>query len=184
MFTNLKKSFISRVNDKYVVKYSSHLKFFVILPCDSSIIAICISEWCHFSDVHISQGSIATCLKRGGIFKHEFVANLLPSPLVKKFWKSNNRWWSYDQEFDVLFFYSRCIRNLAMKRMQILCLKYTEIRFPAGLRLDPPASLCAPPDPNHATTQEGHPACKTEWWGAGVVICLERGADLLMGSYF
>ena len=26
---------------------------------------------------------------------------------------------------------------------------------------------------------EGHPACKkTEWWGAGVVICLERGADL------
>ena len=30
---------------------------------------------------------VATCLKRGGIFKHEFVANLLPSRLVKKFWK-------------------------------------------------------------------------------------------------
>jgi len=29
--------------------------------------------------------------------------------------------------------------------------------------------------------QEGHPDCKkTEWWGAGVVICLERGADLHM----
>ena len=27
--------------------------------------------------------------------------------------------------------------------------------------------------------QEGHPACKKhEWWGTGVVICLERGADL------
>ena len=27
--------------------------------------------------------------------------------------------------------------------------------------------------------QEGHPACKkTERWGVGVVICLERGADL------
>jgi len=27
--------------------------------------------------------------------------------------------------------------------------------------------------------QEGHPACKkTEWWGAGVVICLEQGAEL------
>ena len=27
--------------------------------------------------------------------------------------------------------------------------------------------------------QEGHPACKkTEWWGAGMVICLERGTDL------
>ena len=31
--------------------------------------------------------------------------------------------------------------------------------------------------------QEGHPACKkTEWWGAGVVICLERGADLRMAQ--
>jgi len=29
--------------------------------------------------------------------------------------------------------------------------------------------------------QEGHPACKrTEWWVAGVVICLEQGADLHM----
>ena len=26
--------------------------------------------------------------------------------------------------------------------------------------------------------QEGHPACKNEWWGAGVVVRLERGADL------
>jgi len=27
--------------------------------------------------------------------------------------------------------------------------------------------------------QEGHPVCKkTEWWGASMVICLERGADL------
>jgi len=31
--------------------------------------------------------------------------------------------------------------------------------------------------------QEGRPACKkTEWWGAGVVICLERGADLHMAQ--
>ena len=34
-----------------------------------------------------------------------------------------------------------------------------------------------------AGRQEGHPACKkTEWWGAGVVICLERGADLHMAQ--
>jgi len=31
--------------------------------------------------------------------------------------------------------------------------------------------------------QEGHPACKkTEWWGAGVVICLELRADLHMAQ--
>jgi len=30
--------------------------------------------------------------------------------------------------------------------------------------------------------QEGHPACKkTEWWVAGVVICLERGCRLAYG---
>ena len=31
--------------------------------------------------------------------------------------------------------------------------------------------------------QEGHPACKkTEWWGAGMVICLERCAGLRMAQ--
>ena len=31
--------------------------------------------------------------------------------------------------------------------------------------------------------QEGHPACKkTEWWGAGMVICLRRDADLHMAQ--
>jgi len=31
--------------------------------------------------------------------------------------------------------------------------------------------------------QEGHPACKkTEWWGAGMVVCLQRDADSHMTS--
>jgi len=30
--------------------------------------------------------------------------------------------------------------------------------------------------------QEGHPACKNEWWGTGVAICLERDADLHMAQ--
>ena len=31
--------------------------------------------------------------------------------------------------------------------------------------------------------QEGRPACKKfEWWGAGVVLCLELGADLCMAQ--
>jgi len=30
--------------------------------------------------------------------------------------------------------------------------------------------------------QEGHPACKKQWWGAGVVICPKRGADLHMAQ--
>ena len=31
--------------------------------------------------------------------------------------------------------------------------------------------------------QEGHPACKkSEWWGTGMVVCLERGAHLHMAQ--
>ena len=30
--------------------------------------------------------------------------------------------------------------------------------------------------------QEGYPACKKQWWGAGVVICLERVAHLHMAQ--
>ena len=31
--------------------------------------------------------------------------------------------------------------------------------------------------------QEGHPACKkSESWGAGMIVCLERGADLHMAQ--
>jgi len=31
--------------------------------------------------------------------------------------------------------------------------------------------------------QEGHPACKKlEWWGTGMVTCLERDADLHMAQ--
>jgi len=32
-----------------------------------------------------------------------------------------------------------------------------------------------------ARQEDEHPACKKhEWWGAGAIICLERGADLDM----
>jgi len=35
-----------------------------------------------FFCIHISQGSVATCLKRSRIFKHEFVANLLQNQVI------------------------------------------------------------------------------------------------------
>ena len=44
-------------------------------------------------------------------------------------------------------------------------------------------SLSAPALTLLVGRQEEHPARKkTEWWGAGVVICLERGADLHMAQ--
>ena len=42
------------------------------------------SDLRHFSEIRISQGSVATCSRRDGIFKQDFVANLLPSPSVNE----------------------------------------------------------------------------------------------------
>jgi len=39
----------------------------------------------HFWNIDISQGSVATQLRCGGIFKYEFVANLPLSLPVKEF---------------------------------------------------------------------------------------------------
>jgi len=47
-----------------------------VLPCDLSLITIHISDCRLFSHIHISQGSVATSLRCGEMFKYEFVANL------------------------------------------------------------------------------------------------------------
>jgi len=57
-----------------------------------------------FLNIDISQGSVATRIRCGGIFKYELVANLQMSLLVKESWKSVNITRSYGQEFGVLFF--------------------------------------------------------------------------------
>jgi len=55
-----------------------------VLSCDLSLITMHISDCCQFSDIHISQGSVATYLRCGGIFKYQFVANLPVSLPVKE----------------------------------------------------------------------------------------------------
>ena len=59
---------------------------------------------CNFLNIDILQGSVATRLRCGGIYKYDLVANLPVSLPVKEFWKSVNIWGSYGQEFGVLFF--------------------------------------------------------------------------------
>ena len=44
-----------------------------------------ILEHCDFLNIDILQGSVATRLRCGGIFKYELVANLLMSLPVKEF---------------------------------------------------------------------------------------------------
>ena len=67
------------------------------------------TKHCDFLNTDISQGSVATHLRCGGMFKYDSVANLpLNLPAKEFYWKSVNIWGSYGQEFNVLFFDSRC----------------------------------------------------------------------------
>ena len=72
-----------------------------------------------FLNTDISQGSVATRLGCGGIFIYHFVTNFQLSLTVKEFWKLVNIWWSYGQEFGVLFFDSRCI-SVCMYMLDLL----------------------------------------------------------------
>jgi len=63
-----------------------------------------ILEHGDFLNIDILQGSVATHLRCGAIFKYEFVANLPLSLSAKEFRKLVNTWGSYWQEFNVLFF--------------------------------------------------------------------------------
>jgi len=60
---------------------------------------------CDFLSTDISQGSVATRFGCGGVFTQEFVTNFLLSLTVNEFWESASIWWSYGQEFGVLFFW-------------------------------------------------------------------------------
>ena len=54
-------------------------------------------------DIYISQGSVATHSRCGGIFSDCFIASFLLSLMVKEFSKSVNIWRSYGQEYSFSF---------------------------------------------------------------------------------
>jgi len=114
-----------------------------------------------FSDINVSQGSVATYARYGGIPNDNFGANLLQNISVKGLRESVKIRQNYNHEFQSL-----ACRFLAHPAYRV-CFGFSE-NFSALTLL--------------VERQEGHPACKkTEWWGAGMVICLERGADLHNG---
>jgi len=72
-------------------------------PAESWELVCCSSVY--FLKTNISQGSVATCFRCGGIFNDHLIANLLLN--VKKFWKSVNISWRYGTK-SVWFFWACC----------------------------------------------------------------------------
>ena len=66
------------------------------------LVTINISDCRQFSDIHISQGSVARYLTCDGTFTYQFVANL-SQPVSERIWKLVNIWGSYGKQFSVFF---------------------------------------------------------------------------------
>ena len=72
----------------------------------------------------LSQGSVATRFRCGGIVSDFFIANFQEIVSVKEFWKSVNIWWNYDKNAVVYFFDSPCITVFenGLVLLRLLCL--------------------------------------------------------------
>jgi len=62
-----------------------HLKYLATVVCDLPLVTIPVSNCRLFSDINISQSSVATRLRCGGLFSYNFTANLSLSLTMKEF---------------------------------------------------------------------------------------------------
>ena len=89
------KKFSGRLSDKpfLVTEIPPHLKYVTSVPCNLLLITVLVCNCRSFSDVNVSQGSVATHMRCGGICNKYFAANLLENLIVKKFenWLRINR---------------------------------------------------------------------------------------------
>ena len=88
----------------------------------------------------------------------------------------------------IIFFLTPVLNSRGMKKLRYAIQKSTKIKLEWTLLLLLLLLHCLHVSVFRALTlltgqQEGHPACKkTKWWVAGMIICLERGADLHMAQ--
>jgi len=87
------------------------IKWFLNIPphhnCVATLLCVPFETLCFFLHF-ISQGSVATQLWCGGIFKNHFIANCPKSVPVKERWKSVNTCQRYGQLQSGTFFETQC----------------------------------------------------------------------------
>ena len=65
-----------------------------------------------FSDINVSQGSVATLVRCYGIFNDDFIANLLISLLMRELWTSVSSYRSYGQKYSSAIFFLDTVYNI------------------------------------------------------------------------
>ena len=83
---------------------------------------------------YISQGSVATQLRCGGMFSNHFIANFQQNAPMKKFWQSVNICQRYGQNFVAYFFGPPCMSSKFLADRTIVCalLGLPGVRFLTG----------------------------------------------------
>jgi len=109
LYGQCERLFITDFINKYFTRQIFYKRFLSGYVLHGSVLQFLL-EHSHFWNIYISQGSVATHLRCGGIFKYEFVANLPQSLPIKEFWKSVNIWESYGKRWVSCFFDSECTR--------------------------------------------------------------------------
>ena len=123
-----------------------------------------ISEYRQFSDILISQGSVTTYLRCGGILKHDFVANLPLSLSAKIFLKISQYLGKLcARVFNVLFFFdSRCQNRAPCKS--------------GWSNQDAVAGVCSGrPKKPRIKWRTGSPQEKEQFWGHLTAHCEVKG---------
>jgi len=95
IYSPIKKNFTPTLSNKLVLicllTTPPHLQYVATVPCNLSSVAC-------FADINVSQGSVATYVRCGGIFDSHLTANLLRNLPVKTICKSVKIWQNYDHE--------------------------------------------------------------------------------------
>jgi len=81
---NVNVFFITDLTNKYFTRQISYKRFLSGYILHGCVLQFFL-ELGHFLNIDISQSSVATRLRCGGIFKYKFVANLPLSLSVKEF---------------------------------------------------------------------------------------------------
>jgi len=68
---------------------------------------------------YISQGSVATQLRCGGMFNNHFITNFTQNMPVKKIWQSVNIWQRYGQKFVAYFFGPPCSVSISFTQLSM-----------------------------------------------------------------
>jgi len=117
IFTDFRLFFTRRLSNKpfliWLQTTPPHLNCVATLPCNLSLMAC-------FADINVSQGSVATRARCGGIFNIRLTANLLRNLPVKGFLKSVKNWQNYGHESVAPFFGPPCIVACACVLLSML----------------------------------------------------------------